>query len=79
MGKKKIENPLEALCDRCGITKTWLAKQLGMSREAFTYALVRGLRPEEVEVLEYALKLSAKEMASFQIPTSFKQQKRKAA
>jgi hypothetical protein len=45
-------NIVDYFSARYTIQKSWWAKQLGMTKQAFAYALERGLHPEEVEILE---------------------------
>lgn len=65
---------LDRLSKRSGIPKSWMAEQIGMSREGFHYALERGLRPAEVEILEAAFRELGKELVRFRIPDHLKQE-----
>jgi hypothetical protein len=68
--KKSVSN----LTKQTGITKTFLAVSLKKSREAFDYALERGLRPAEEKQLNNALKKSGNTLLSFETKNLKKEQ-----
>jgi len=72
----------EDLSKKYQISKSWIADQIGVSRQYFQFALSRGLTPQEVQAIEriiakkaLELKLRAKDLEKFQIPEKFKQKK----
>ncbi len=77
MSNKRI-TMFDHLSKRYGITKTWVASQLNMSKQAFDYALERGLRPEEVEIIEQAITKAGKDLIEFKVPYTLKQKKEAA-
>ena len=62
------------LTKQTGITKTFLAVSLRKSREAFDYALERGLRPAEEKQLDNALKKSGNALLNFETAKLRKEQ-----
>jgi DNA-binding phage protein len=82
MIKKKKEHKitmLDHLSRKTGISKTWMAEQIGMSYEAFYYALQRGLRPAEIEILEAAFREVGRELIRFKVPEHLKQEEKEEA
>lgn len=62
------------LTKQTGITKTFLAVSLRKSREAFDYALERGLRPAEEKQLNNALRKSGNALLNFETKNLTKEQ-----
>jgi hypothetical protein len=63
------------LSKKYGISKTWMASQLGMSYHAFLYALERGLTEDEVLIMEEAIRSAGKDLMAFKVPANLKQKK----
>ena len=73
------------LFENYGISKSWIASQIGVSRQYFQYAEDRGFTPEEVVAIERAIALKARELQSrakdlkdFKVPEQLKQRKEAA-
>ncbi len=64
--------------DFCGVSKTWIASQLEMSREGFSYALERGLHPTEQEILEAVFRSMGRDLVGFVTPEHLMQKKEAA-
>lgn len=62
----------------CGISKTWIAEQLGLTRQGFDYAIERGLKEIEVEILEAVFCSMGRELANFTTPDHLLQKKEAA-
>jgi len=77
MGKEHKITMLDYLSKKTGIPKTWMAEQLGMSKQAFDYALERGLRDDEVQVLESAFRETSHFLEHFKFPNNLKNKHRK--
>ena len=54
--------------DQYGVSLTWLASKLGMTRQAFQYACKRGLSPEEAKLLQQALHDSGHRLTAIKVP-----------
>lgn len=77
MSNKQI-TMFDHLSKRYGITKTWVASQLNMTRQAFDYALERGFNEREIEIIEEAIQKAGKDLSTFKVPSSLKYKKEAA-
>gem|GEM_PF-5126196 len=60
------------LKENYGITKAWLAAQVGISRSTFQFFEENGFPPELVDQIESVLNQMGSDLAKIKMPTSIK-------